>query len=71
MLRTMPASDNTILVTQCDLSVREFPGGRIISGIADAGARRDRNDLLHRGAGFVPNFHLIGKIFALGRNGRR
>jgi hypothetical protein len=33
MLRTMPTSDNTILVTQRDLSVREFPGGRIISGI--------------------------------------
>jgi hypothetical protein len=71
MLRTMPASDNAILVTQCDLSVWKLPSGRIISGIADADVRRHSNDLLHPRAGFVPNFHLVGEVLAFGGNGGR
>jgi hypothetical protein len=70
VLRAAPAGDDAVLVAQGNVAVRVLACRRIICRITDAGIGGDRDDLLNRGAGLVPNFDLVGQIFPIDRTGR-
>jgi hypothetical protein len=69
VLRAAPAGDDAVLVAQGNVTVRVLACSRVIRRITDAGTGGDRDDLLNRGAGLVPNFDFVGQILPIDRNG--
>src|SRR5262245_52831857 len=69
MLRAAPAGDDAVLVAQRYMTIRIFTGCGAVGRITDAGIGGDRDDLLNRGAGLVPDFDLVRQILPIDRSG--
>src|SRR6478735_4376421 len=69
----VPARDDTLLVAQRDVAFRQLARRGVEGRIADAAARRDRQNLLDRGPGLVPELDPERQVLAPGqvRGGRR
>jgi hypothetical protein len=68
VLGAAPARDDTILMAQCDVTIRILTRRRVVRRITDAGIGGYRDNLLNRGACLVPNFDFVRQIVPIRRN---